>query len=43
MRNKKPTLKDKSLANCYEQLLKETGKVPTVAEVQQRYNEQFNR
>jgi hypothetical protein len=40
-RRSKPTLEDKLLADCYKQLLRETGKVPTVAEVQQRYREKF--
>jgi hypothetical protein len=40
-RRTKPTLEDKLLMDCYNQLLRETGEVPTVAEVQVRYREKF--
>jgi hypothetical protein len=41
MPKKKQTLENRLLADCYKQLLKETGKAPSVEEVQQRYREKF--
>lgn len=35
----KPTLEDKLLMDCYNQLFREKGKAPTVEEVQTRYRE----
>lgn len=40
-RRTKPTLEDRLLQDCYQQLVKENGKAPTVAEVQERYREKF--
>lgn len=38
---KKQTKTEKLLLDCYEELKRETGDIPTVDEVQQRYKEKY--
>jgi hypothetical protein len=40
-KKKKPTLDEKLLAHCYELLIKETGDIPTVNEVQELYRQKY--
>jgi hypothetical protein len=39
--NKKQTKTQKLLLDCYDELKRETGDVPTVQEVQQRFKEKY--